>query len=64
MACRVVEGKEKNKGSWKVPDTRKQRRWLPQGCLSKLKWGLGAEVKVSKRCGSHNGGLGAGYLNG
>lgn len=32
LAWRVVEGKERNKGSWKVPDTRKQRRWLPQEC--------------------------------
>lgn len=47
-----------------MPDTRKQRRWLPQGCLSKSKWGVRAEVKVSKKCGSHNGGLGAGYLSG
>lgn len=42
LACRVVEGKEGNKGSWKVPDTRKQRRWLPRECLSKLKWGSGS----------------------
>lgn len=39
LACRVVKGgeEEAEKGSWKVPDTRKQRRRLPQEGLSKWK---------------------------